>query len=196
MEIRAAAASDAPALAALHMRNLPPGESEFTQLGARVVRRFYANAIARGVGTVFCAVEDGALGGSVLITANVREMFGRALLAGPRDVAVFLASAEPRGLIGALRDKLSSRSIVMPAVPELVYLMVDPALRGRGAGTLLTARADAWFAAQGLPFYELNVHADNVPALKIYFAHGMRIVREYVKDGVPTYTLRKEFVPA
>ncbi len=192
MTIRTAVPSDAPALAALHMRNLPPGESEFTQLGARIVERFYANAIAREVGTVFCAAENGVIGGSVLITANVRDMFGRALLAGPRDVAVFLARAEPRGLYGALVAKLRARSLVMPAVPEIVYLMVDSALRGRRVGTLLTERADAWFAARGLSFYELNVHADNAAALKIYYANGHRIVREYIKDGVPTYTLRKD----
>ncbi len=192
MEIRAATPSDAPALAGLHMRNLPPGESEFTQLGARIVERFYANAIARGVGTVFCAAGDGVVGGSVLVTINVRDMFGRALLAGPRDVALFVAGAEPRGLVGALAAKLKSRSIVMPAVAEIVYLMVDPGLRGRRLGTQLTERADAWFTAQAVPFYELNVHADNEPALKIYFANGLRVVRKYLKDGVPTYTLRKD----
>lgn len=193
MEIRAATPRDAAALAALHMRNLPHGESDFTQLGGLIVERFYANAIARGVGTAFCAVEDGVVAAFVLVTANVRGLFSRSLLAGPRDVATFLARANPSGVLGALRTKLSSRTIVIPTVPEAVYLIVDPAFRGRRLGALLMQRAEEWFVAQGLTYYVLNAHADNEAVLKIHFGNGHRIVREYLKDGVRNYTLRKDF---
>lgn len=192
MEIRVATPRDAAALTALHVRNLPHGESDFTQLGGPIVERFYANAIARGVGTAFCAVEGGVVAAFVLVTANVRGLFGRALLAGPRDIAVFGARVSPRGLVGAVRAKLSSRTIVLPDVPEVVYLVVDPPFRGRRLGAALMERADAWFVAEGLRSYDLNVHVDNEAALKTYFKNGQRIVREYRKDGVRTYTLRKD----
>jgi GNAT superfamily N-acetyltransferase len=192
MEIRIATPRDAAALTALHLRSLPHGESDFTQLGAPIVELFYANAVARGVGTAFCAVEDGVVAAFVLVTANVRDLFGRALLAGPRDIAVFAARVSPRGLIGAVRAKLSSHTIVLPDVPEVVYLVVDPPFRGRRLGTVLMERADAWFKAAGLSSYDLNVHVDNEAALKTYFRNGQRVVREYLKDGVRTYTLRKE----
>jgi len=196
VEIREATPSDAPALATLHMRNLPPGESEFTQLGRRVVERFYRNAVARAAAVAFCAVDGGAVCGAVLVTRNVRAMFSRALLLDARDAAIFVASAEPRGLLGAIVTKVRSRAVLMPALPEVVYLMVDARYRNRRIGKLLNARAHAWFLEQRAPFYEVNVHADNDAACRIYFGIGHRVVREYVKDGVTTYTLRKDMRPA
>ncbi len=192
MEIRTAVPGDAEVLTALHMENLPPSVSDFTQLGGAIVRRFYRNAIARGVGMAYLALEDGVPAGYVLVTANVRDLFNRSLLAGPRDVATFLARANPRGLVGALRTKLSSGTMVIREVPEAVYLVVDPKFRGRRVGPLLMERADAWFRQQALSYYELNAHAGNEAVLKVHFGNGHRIIREYVKDGVRMYTLGKE----
>ena len=93
MEIRAARPDDADAIAGLHMTYLPPGESDFTQLGEAIVKRFYRNVIERGCGAVFCAVDGETVAGYVLVTANIRTLFTCALLGGPRDVAAFLTQA-------------------------------------------------------------------------------------------------------
>ncbi len=193
MEIRTAVPGDASAITALHMEYLPPGLSDFTQLGGPIVRRFYRNAIARGVGTAFLAVEDGEVAGYVLVTANVRAVFSGALLAGPLDVATFLLRANPRGLVSALRTKIKARTALIPRVPEAVYLIVDPKFRGRRVGALLMDRAEEWFKEQGLSYYELNAHADNEAVLRLHFGNGHRIVRDYVTAGVRAYTLRKDF---
>ncbi len=192
MEIRTAGPGDARAITGLHMEHLPPSLSDFTQLGGPIVERFYRNAIARQVGTSFYAVEDGVPAGYVLVTANVRDLFNRSLLAGPADVATFLVRANPRGLLSAVRTKVGSGTAVIRQVPEAVYLVVDPKFRGRRLGALLMERADAWFVQEGLSYYELNAHADNEAVLKVHFGNGHRIVREYVKDGVRMYTLRKD----
>lgn len=194
MDIRAARPDDAGAIAALHMTYLPPGESDFTQLGAAIVQRFYRNVIERGCGAVFCAVEGDTVAAYVLVTANIRDLFPCALLAGPRDVAAFLAQAITLGVLRALRTKLTSKTLVLRPVPEAVYLIVDPAFRGRKLGALLMERADRWFVEQGLSFYELNAHADNEAVLKVHYGNGHRKINEFVKDGVRLYTLRKELV--
>ncbi len=193
MEIRTAVPGDAGAITALHMEHLPPSMSDFTQLGGPVVHRFYRNAVARGVGTAFIAVEDGVAAGYVLVTANVRDVFNGSLLAGPLDVAAFLVRANPGGLVSALRTKVGSRTAIIPQVPEAVYLVVDPRFRGRRIGTLLMERAEEWFRRQGLAYYQLNAHADNETVLRLHFGNGHRIVRDYVKGGVRLYTLRKDF---
>jgi ribosomal protein S18 acetylase RimI-like enzyme len=189
---RLAVPADAPALAELHMHTLPGDVSDFTPLGRSVVRRFYANAIARGAATVCVAEEAGALVGFVMITPDISQLFARALLAGAGDLARFVLTAHPVGLARALFAKLTSGTASVPAVAELVYLGVGSAARGRGVGGALMDAAHAAFASQGIAAYELNVHCDNTAAVKLYLGRGLEVTRRYVKSGHGMYNMRKQ----
>jgi ribosomal protein S18 acetylase RimI-like enzyme len=79
----------------------------------------------------------------------------------------------PRGTpLGAL---LLSRAAPADTL-ELVYLGLTPAARGRGLGDVMMRRALASVAADGATRLSLAVDSDNVPALKLYYRHGMQRV--------------------
>jgi len=188
---RLAVPADAPALAELHIQTLPAGVSDFTPLGRSVVRRFYANAIARGAATVCVAEDAGSLIGFVMITSDVRELFPRTLLTGAGDILSFVLTANPIGLVRAVAAKLTSGTAGVPSVPELVYLGVSGGARRKGVGAALIDAAHAAFVAQGIASYELNVHADNAPAVKLYLGKGLEVTRRYEKSGHGMYNMRK-----
>ena len=191
-DIRPASPADAAALAALHAETLPGDVSDFTPLGARVVRRFYANAIARGVARVWVAPgSDGTLEGFVMSTRDIAALFPRALLAGPGDILRFVLIANPFGLARAALAKLTSGTAAVAAVPELVYLAVASRARGRGLGAALIAAVDRGFRADGIDVYELNVHATNAAAVKLYLGSGFEIARRYTKSGHEMYAMRR-----
>ena len=194
-DIRPAVPADATALAVLHSETLPGDVSDFTPLGPAIVRRFYANAIARGVARVWVAPgEDGALLGFVLSTPDISTLFPRALLAGPGDILRFVLAANPLGLVRAALAKLSSGTAAVAAVPELVYLAVAPGARGRGVGAALVAAVHADFRAQGIAAYELNVHASNAAAVKLYLGSGFEITRRYTKSGHEMFAMQRRVV--
>ena len=59
---------------------------------------------------------------------------------------------------------------------ELVYLGLVPAARGRGIADLMVRQALATTAAAGVSRLSLAVDADNVPALRLYYRHGLKRV--------------------
>jgi ribosomal-protein-alanine N-acetyltransferase len=77
------------------------------------------------------------------------------------------------------------------AVPELVYLAVDPRARGRGVGAALVDVVHEDFRAAGISAYELNVLASNAAAVKLYLASGFEIARRYAKSGHEHYGMRR-----
>ena len=192
MITRLAVRADAPALAELHMETLPGDVSDFTPLGRSVVRRFYANAIGRGAATVCVAEEAGVLLGFVMITPDISLLFPRTLLSGPGDILSFVFTANPVGLAKSVIAKFSSGTASMPAVAELVRGKA----RGKGARAALMDAAHAAFAAQGIASYELNVHADNAPAVKLYLGKGLVVTRRYEKGGHGMYNMRKQIAGA
>ena len=195
MSTRLATPADAHALAKLHVETLPGDVSDFTPLGPAIVRRFYRNAVAREAATVCAWEEGGALLGFVMITPDVSALFPRALLAGAGDVLSFVFTANPLGLARAVLAKLSSGTAMVAAVPELVYLGVSARARGRGVGAALMTAAHAEFRRLGIAAYELNVHADNTPAVKLYLAHGLEVARRYTKAGREMFNMRKRLEP-
>lgn len=192
---RPATPADARALAELHMETLPGEVSDFTPLGGAVVRRFYRNAITRGVATVYVAEESGRLLGFVMITPDISQLFPRTLLAGVGDIAMFVLTANPFGLARAVIAKFASGTAAVDAVPELVYLGVSRSARGKGVGGLLMSAAHAAFRAQGITAYELNVHADNPAAVKLYLGSGLVVRRRYEKGGHGMYNMTKDLGP-
>ena len=194
MSTRLATREDAPALAALHLESLPGEVSDFTPLGAAVVRRFYGNAIARGAAQVYVAPGDGPVVGFAMLTPDISTLFQRSLLAGPADLLRFLLTANPLGLVRAAIAKASSGTATVPAAAELVYLAVSPQARGQGAGAALVDAVHEAFRALGIAAYELNVHADTVAA-RLYLAKGYEITRRYEKSGRAMCTMRRRVEP-
>ena len=127
------------------------------------------------------------------------EMFGRAVLAsykesldcpalnGRREVGDVLAGHRATGQFDpsiwfllreggeSLGVLLLSESLRADAM-ELVYVGLAPAARGRGLGELMMRQALAVTARRRQPRLCLAVDAENVPALKLYYRHGMRRV--------------------
>ena len=190
---RAATPADAPSLAALHMQAFPADVSDLTPLGEALVRRFYASALERGRAQAVLAQDrGGSLLGFVLVTRDIAAMFPGSLLAGPADVARFLVTANPFGLARAVVNKFASGTAQVAAVPELVYLAVSAAARGRGVGTALMHAAHGEFRRMGIRRYELNVHAHNESAVKLYLANGLTVARRYRKGGREMFNMAKE----
>jgi mycothiol synthase len=131
--------------------------------------------------------------------AEVHGVFGRAILEsyresldcpalnGRRDVEDIIAGHRATGIFDpstwfVLREGetplgvlLLSESLRSDAL-ELVYLGLAPAARGRGLAEVLMRQAMAVTAARRLPRLCLAVDALNVPALKLYYRHGMQRV--------------------
>lgn len=190
--VRAATPDDVPAIARLHMKHLPAAVSDFTLLGRRIVETFYRNALERGLADIFVLSAGADVAGFVVITSDISALFPRALLHGPADVARFLLRVNALGFARAVAAKLRSKTVALEPVPELVYLAVERAGRGRGYGRSLMERAEARFRELGAERYELNVHAENEAALRLYTSAGMQVKRTYVKAGARMYTLSKE----
>ena len=195
MITRDAVPADIPRLAELHMTCLPGDVSDFTLLGRGIVRRFYAVAQSRRAASVIVAADGGELAGFVVITHDVSALFPSTLLAGPADVARFFLTANPVGLVRAAIAKVSSGTTTVAAVPELVYLGVDGRYRGRGVGGMLVDAADVAFLAAGVAGYELNVHASNASACRLYLAKGLEVTRRYSKGGHEMLAMERRLSP-
>ena len=193
---RLATPADAPSIALLHLSAFPGSVSDLTPLGSELVQRFYANALGRDLARAILALEaDGTLLGYVLITRDISVMFPGSLLAGGADVARFLFTVNPVGLARAVWAKLTSGTAQVSAVPELVYLAVSANARGRGVGGALMDAAHDEFRRMGISRYELNVHANNGPAVKLYAAKGLWVTRRYEKGGHAMLNMSKSLDP-
>jgi ribosomal protein S18 acetylase RimI-like enzyme len=181
--LRAATPADALALARLHVETLPADQSDLTLLGERLVRHFYATALARGTAWVDVAEERGELLGLIVSTPDIGSMFPRTLLAGPHDVLAFLRHSSPVGLFRATIAKLTSGTLTVPSAPELVYVAVSPRARGRGLGRVLLHRGQLTLHRAGFTSYQTNTHADNEVTLRLLDERGFERVGEYEKSG-------------
>lgn len=91
---------------------------------------------------------------------------------GTFDAGLWMLLCEGDAPRGAL---LLSRAQPADAL-ELVYLGLAPDARGRGLGDLMMRQALAITAASGAGRLSLAVDSNNVPALKLYYRHGMQRV--------------------
>jgi mycothiol synthase len=89
---------------------------------------------------------------------------------GAFDPGLWLALCEGEAPAAVLLLSRVPRTDVL----ELVYLGLMPAYRGRGLGDLLMRRAVAAIHETGCARLSLAVDAQNMPALKLYWRHGMQ----------------------
>lgn len=87
----------------------------------------------------------------------------------PADWFLLTIREKPAGVL------LLSRTIPGDAM-ELVYLGLCPWARGRGLGGLLLRMAEARLSERKLVRLSLAVDAQNAPALRLYYRHGMQRV--------------------
>jgi GNAT superfamily N-acetyltransferase len=106
-----------------------------------------------------------------------RQRRGLALLLAGRGRCLVLV-AERRGRIVGMVTVQLLVSTAEGGLSALVEDMVVAALeRGRGAGRLLLARAEAWARARGATRLQLLADRDNAPALRFYERVGWRATR-------------------
>jgi GNAT superfamily N-acetyltransferase len=129
--------------------------------------------------------REGVFGRAVL--ASYRESLDCPALNGRRDVGDVLAGHRATGTFDPsiwflLREGEESLGVLLLSeslrgdAMELVYVGLAPAARGRKLGELLMRQALAVTARRRQPRLCLAVDAENVPALKLYYRHGMRRV--------------------
>jgi len=183
VNLRVAGTGDAAAITRLHLETLPADLSDLSPLGERLVRHFYARAIERGLVEVRVAEENGELLGFIAVTPDIGTLFPRALLAGPRDLVTFLVLSSPIGLVRAAVAKFTSGTATVPSAPEIVYVGVSARARGRGLGNILVHQGQLALDGRGFREYQLNVHAENEHAIRVYVARGFEIADRYEKAG-------------
>ena len=88
----------------------------------------------------------------------------------PNHWSLLCQGERPMGVL-LLASSGSQESLV-----ELVYLGLVPEARGRKLGEILVRQAMATVAAEKHQRLSLAVDANNVPALKLYYRHGMNRV--------------------
>ena len=162
----------------------------------RVAQLIYLQAVPRrkaappvlppGTRWVGYGPETHALFGRA-ITATYHQSLDCPRLNGLRDIEDVLAGHKASGefdpLLWALLcdgDAPLGALLLARAAPadtvELVYLGLTPAARGRGLGAVMMRQALAVAAAGGASRLSLAVDSENVPALKLYYRHGMQRV--------------------
>lgn len=119
------------------------------------------------------------------ILETYQESLDCPALNGLRDIEDILAGHHATGqfdphLWFVLCDDQTPAGVLLlsPIAPsgtvELVYLGVVPSYRGRGISDLLMNRAAAAVAATHNTRLSLAVDAENLPALKLYWRHGLQ----------------------
>lgn len=108
------------------------------------------------------------------------------ILAGHRatgqfDPAIWFVLMDHNAPLGALLlSHLTGADLI-----ELVYLGLVPESRGRGIGDILMRRAAATVASRKGGRLSLAVDAGNLPALKLYWRHGLQVIGRklaYLRD--------------
>ena len=103
--------------------------------------------------------------------ADFYETWIRNSIGGPLADAVIVERGDD-GIEGFITIR---RSTVDDATLPLVA--VRPDRQGRGIGRAMMASTQRWFAANGVRRVEVTTQLANVPAIRLYEAHGFRVDR-------------------
>jgi GNAT superfamily N-acetyltransferase len=114
-----------------------------------------------------------AIAGWDPVEEEARIMDGREC--GPLMPATRFAVADER-VVGAILVTYAPGNVLLPAGPLVADLFRHADPRWRGLGAALLRRACAATKADGHRTLDLQVTVGNDPALRLYEAHGFRIV--------------------
>jgi len=174
----------------IHTRELV---SRLTDLGPRIVKRFYANVLERGIGRLSVGLDEGRVAGFVFSAERVDVLFKNALLAGPADAVRFVFDSRKRALPAFLATSLRWKTEKSALdVPELVYLAVDRDRRQTGLGGRLIGAAEKYFQDLGAEFYELSVIEKN-PAVVFYRKRGFTVTQRLILGSTAVLRMRRRF---
>jgi ribosomal protein S18 acetylase RimI-like enzyme len=122
-----------------------------------------------------------------IILESYRQSLDCPALNGMRDIDDIMAGHMATGefdpkLWFLLREREQALGVLLLSrvarcdVMELVYLGVAPQQRGRGVGDLLMRQALYATATRGCGRLSLAVDAGNLPAIKLYWRHGLQAI--------------------
>lgn len=106
--------------------------------------------------------------GQLGYAANAAEVRGRiAALRRSLSHGVFVADDPERGVVGWIHV-LTAHRVESPSFAEIGGLVVDDAVRGRGVGAALVARAREWAVEGGLARLRVRTREDRADARAFY----------------------------
>jgi len=83
--------------------------------------------------------------------------------------------------------------VVSNGISHIVNLCIHPDRRGRGLGEILLLHMIDYGRRLGSSIVDLEVDTSNVPAYRLYFKHGFRIIQllqQYYSDTADAYRMR------
>jgi ribosomal protein S18 acetylase RimI-like enzyme len=192
--LRAGTAGDAAAAAALHAEQI--GEGFLTILGPRFLSKLYRR-VARTPGSFLLVVEDeattvGFLAGSTDVAGLYRSFVLRDGVA-----AAFACAGRVLGSWRRVMETFRHGTGGAADGAELLAIAVDPAVRGRGAGTLLVDGFLKEIGRRNHDAAHVVVAADNEAAIALYRRAGFATaVRFELHPGTESLLMRWASLPA
>ncbi len=176
----------------LHMSGQP--DTFLTSLGPEILTVLYRSLPVSQHAFGFAAVDPGrpaSLIGFVSATTSVGTLFAEM---GTRQIRAFLPPLlrrfvrQPTLLARAAQTSLypfmhGTAGAGIPSPAELLSIMVDPAQRGRGIGSLLVAALQAECRRRAVDALDVTVDAANIGAQRFYVSHGFAFVRTFTLYG-------------
>lgn len=176
LRLRDGTVEDAGAAATLHAGQI--SEGFLSMLGPAFLTRLYRRVV-RTPGSFLLIVQDGpATAGFLAGSSDVSGLYRSFLL---RDGAVAALSCAGR-LVHSWRrvlETLRHGATGAAGGPELLAVAVHPALRGRGAGTLLVKGFLREVAQRGQDTAHVVVAANNESAIALYTRAGFGVAERF-----------------
>jgi mycothiol synthase len=142
---------------------LPPG-MEWVTYSTQVHEQFARTIVSSYQQSLDCPSLNGL--------RDVEDVLAGHRASGVFDAGMWFVLREGERPVGTLLLSETARGDAM----ELTYLGLVPEARGRGLGELMIRQALAVAGFRGHSRFCLAVDSDNVPALKLYYRHGMQRV--------------------
>jgi ribosomal protein S18 acetylase RimI-like enzyme len=160
-------------MATLHHKYI---RSLLQELGFRMCRSFYKNALTSPLNFAYVYIEDNGVRGFIFGTEDNSLVFKDDII----KLSIILAVLRKPYLIKKLFFHLTDH--FTPA-PEKLYSVVDERWRGMGMGKELHCKLHEEFKNRNIKYYEVRVDKKNKPAIKIHQNFGGEIFEEFEENG-------------
>ena len=171
MVLRTGTYGDAASAAALHAEQISEGFLAF--LGPRFLRRLYQRVVLDPGSFLLVVESEGRILGFLAGSTDVAALY-RAFVLRDGVPAVFACSGRLIRSWRRVLETLRHGSGTAGAGAELLAVAVDPAARGRGAGTRLVEGFLAEIASRGRDAAHVVVAAGNDTAVALYRGSGFQ----------------------
>jgi ribosomal protein S18 acetylase RimI-like enzyme len=195
MLLRTGTVGDAGAAAALHAGQI--SEGFLTILGQPFLTRLYRR-VARTPGSFLLVVEDGtATAGFLAGSTDVSGLYRSFLVHDGAMAALACGGRLLRSWRHVLETLRHGTGNGASAGAELLAVAVDPAVRGRGAGTLLVRGFLDEIGRRGEDDAHVVVGAHNETAIALYQRAGFRAAERFeLHPGTESLLMRRCLPPA